>query len=65
MTTTEKPWMCHCCHHPFGAPVMMDGRKHSPCCSSLNIEGPATFVDVSTITEYGLTQKLSNAVRVF
>jgi hypothetical protein len=38
---TEKPWMCHCCHHPFVAPVIMDGRKHSPCCSSLNMEGPA------------------------
>lgn len=25
----------------------------------------APFVDVSTVTEYGLTQKLSNAVRVF
>ena len=25
----------------------------------------ASFVDVSTITEYGLTQKLSQAVRVF
>jgi len=25
----------------------------------------APFTDVSTVTEYGLTQKLSNAVRVF
>jgi len=25
----------------------------------------APFVDVGTVTEYGLTQKLSNAVRVF
>jgi len=25
----------------------------------------APFVDVSTITEYGLTQKLSNSIRVF
>jgi len=25
----------------------------------------APFTDVSTVTEYGLTQKLSNAVRIF
>ena len=25
----------------------------------------APFVDVSTVSEYGLTQKLSNAIRVF
>lgn len=28
-------------------------------------EWTAPYTDVSTVTEYGLTQKLSNAVRVF
>jgi len=26
---------------------------------------PVSFTDISTITEYGLTQKLSNVIRVF
>jgi hypothetical protein len=29
------------------------------------VEISPAFVDVSTITEYGLTQKLSNSIRVF
>ena len=28
-------------------------------------EWAPSFTDVSTVTEYGLTQKLSNAIRVF
>ena len=33
--------------------------------ASYNAKSVVTFVDVSTITEYGMTQKLSNSVRVF
>jgi hypothetical protein len=44
---------------------------YGPRCARLNLEGKpvwrkdAPFVDVSVIHEYGLDQRLSNAIRCF
>jgi hypothetical protein len=44
----------------------LDNEYGAICASVRPVFAAAVpFVDVSTVTEYGLTQKLSNAVRVF
>ena len=49
---------------PFSANygIMWHAMRREPI---LPIEPSVQFQDISTITEYGLTQKLSNTVRVF
>ncbi len=49
---------CDVCGHEFC-------RDYWTACPRCHTAPAAPFVDVSTITEYGLTQRLTAAVRVF